>query len=157
MGYWPKTAKTPQAKVTIFEDTPNGPREKPIKVRHGTDLAQQTNRQDYEGYLITNINAEQGNEYIEFQNGMVVELAQESGGMNDERLKSQLRQTIEQHFAKEKKLKDKGIKVLSLFLSTMSKATARITMTANLSKRGNLPRGLKNFMPKSARCPCIRD
>jgi len=30
-------------------------------------------------------------------------------------LKSQLRQTIEQHFAKEKKLKDKGIKVLSLF------------------------------------------
>ncbi|HHT9146652.1 MAG TPA: restriction endonuclease [Candidatus Wunengus sp. YC61] len=115
VGYWPKTAKTPQAKVTIFEDTPNGPREKQIKVKHGTDLAQQTNRPDYEGYLITNINAEPGNEYIEFQNGTVVELAQESGGMNDERLKSQLRQTIEQHFAKEKKLKDKGIKVLSLF------------------------------------------
>jgi len=84
-------------------------------VKHGTDLAQQTNRPDYEGYLITNINAEPGNEYIEFQNGTVIELAQESGGMNDERLKSQLRQTIEQHFAKEKKLKGKGIKVLSLF------------------------------------------
>lgn len=115
VGYWPKTAKTPQAKVTIFEDTPNGPREKQMKVKHGTDLAQQTNRPDYEGYLITNINAEPGNEYIEFQNGTVVEVAQESGGMNDERLKSQLRQTIEQHFAKEKKLKGKGIKVLSLF------------------------------------------
>jgi type III restriction enzyme len=35
--------------------------------------------------------------------------------MNDERLKSQLRQTIEQHYAKEKKLKGKEIKVLSLF------------------------------------------
>ncbi len=115
VGYWPKTAKTPQAKVTLFEDTSNGPREKQIKVKHGTDLAQQTNRPDYEGYLITNINAETGNEYIEFQNGTVVELAQEAGGMNDERLKSQLRQTIEQHFAKERKLKGKGIKVLSLF------------------------------------------
>ncbi|MDA8091815.1 MAG: DEAD/DEAH box helicase family protein [Nitrospiraceae bacterium] len=115
VGYWPKTAKTPQAKVTIFEDTPNGPREKQLKVKHGADLAQQTNRPDYEGYLITNINAEPGNEYIQFQNGAEIELAQESGGMNDERLKSQLRQTIEQHFAKEKKLKGKGIKVLSLF------------------------------------------
>jgi type III restriction enzyme len=57
VGYWPKTAKTPQAKVTIFEDTPNGPREKQLKVKHGTDLVQQTNRPDYEGYLITNINA----------------------------------------------------------------------------------------------------
>lgn len=115
IGYWPKTAKTPQAKVTIFEDTPNGPREKQITVKHGTDLAQQTKRSDYEGYLITNINAEPGNEYIEFQNGTIIELAAESGGMNDERLKSQLCQTIEQHFAKEKKFKDKGIKVLSLF------------------------------------------
>ncbi|WP_420264065.1 DEAD/DEAH box helicase family protein [Candidatus Magnetominusculus dajiuhuensis] len=116
VGYWPKTAKTPQAKVTIFEDTPNGPREKQIKVKHGTDLAQQTNRPDYEGYIIVNINAKQGNDkYVEFQNGKVVELFQELGGMNDERLKSQLRQTIEQHFEKEKILKGKGIKVLSLF------------------------------------------
>ena len=115
VGYWPKTAKTPKAKVTIFETTPNGPREKQLTVKHGTDLVQQTNRPDYEGYLITNISAEAGNEYVEFQNGTMIELAKESGGMADERLKNQLRQTIEQHFAKEKKLKGKGIKVLSLF------------------------------------------
>jgi type III restriction enzyme len=115
VGYWPKTSKTPQAKITLFEDTPNGPREKQIKVKHGTDLTKQTNRIDYEGYLLTNINAEPGNEYIEFQNGVVVELFHEADGTGDERMKSQLRQTIEQHFAKEKKLKDKGIKVLSLF------------------------------------------
>jgi len=115
VGYWPKTSKTPQAKITIFEDTPNGPREKQVKVKHGTDLTQQTNRMDYEGYLLTNINAEPGNEYIEFRNGVVVELAHEADGMGDERMKSQLRQTIDQHFAKEKRLKDKGIKVLSLF------------------------------------------
>jgi len=36
VGYWPKTSKTPQAKVTIFENTPNGSREKQIKIKHGT-------------------------------------------------------------------------------------------------------------------------
>lgn len=101
--------------MTIFEDTPNGAREKQIKIKHGTDLAGQTNRQDYEGYLVTNINAEPGNEYVEFQNGIVIEIFHESGGMGDERIKSQIEQTVEAHFAKEKKLKSKGIKVLSLF------------------------------------------
>ncbi len=115
VGYWPKTAKTPQAKVTIFEETPNGTHEKQLKIKHGTNLASQTNRTDYEGYLVTNINAEPDNEYVEFQNGIVVERFQESGGMADERIKSQIEQTVEAHFAKEKKLKGKGIKVLSLF------------------------------------------
>jgi len=113
--FYPKNSKTPQAKVTIFENTPNGSREKQIKIKHGTDLASQTNRSDYEGYLVTNINAEPGNEYVEFQNGIVIQVLQESGGMSDERIKSQIEQTVEAHFAKEKKYKDKGIKVLSLF------------------------------------------
>lgn len=115
VGYWPKSSKTPKAKVTIFEDTPNGTRDKQITIKHGDVLASFTNRSDYEGYQVININAESGNEYVEFQNGVIVELYQESSGMNDERLKSQIEQTIEAHFAKEKRLKDQGIKVLSLF------------------------------------------
>ncbi|HRX00066.1 MAG TPA: DEAD/DEAH box helicase family protein, partial [Cyclobacteriaceae bacterium] len=115
VGYWPKSSKTPKAKVTIFEDTPNGTRDKQITIKHGDVLASFTNRSDYEGYQVININAESGNEYVEFQNGVIVELHQESSGMNDERLKSQIEQTIEAHFAKEKRLKDQGIKVLSLF------------------------------------------
>jgi len=115
VGYWPKTARTPQAKVTIFEDKPTGTREKQIKIKHGTHLASHTNRPDYEGWLVTNINAEPGNEYVEFQNGIIIERFQESGGMSDERIRSQIEQTVEAHFAKEKKLKGKGIKVLSLF------------------------------------------
>lgn len=115
VGYWPKSSKTPKAKVTIFEDTPNGTRDKQITIKHGDVLASFTNRSDYEGFQVININAESGNEYVEFQNGVIVELHQESSGMNDERLKSQIEQTIEAHFAKEKRLKDQGIKVLSLF------------------------------------------
>ena len=115
VGYWPKSSKTPQAKVTIFEDTTNETREKQLTIKQGTNLSSQTNRTDYEGYLVTNINAEPDNEYVEFQNGQAIELFKESGGMSDERMKSQIEQTIEAHLAKEKKLKGKGIKVLSLF------------------------------------------
>lgn len=44
----------------------------------------------------------------------------ESGGMNDERMKSQTQQTIEAHFAKEKKLRNKGVKVLLRFIFSHS-------------------------------------
>lgn len=114
VGY-PGKAKTPQAKVTIFEDTDSGPREKQVSVKNGTDLTKFTNRPDYDGYQVTAINAEPGSEYVEFLNGEVVEVSEEHGGLTDERMKSQIRQTIEQHFIKEKKLKERGIKVLSLF------------------------------------------
>ncbi len=113
--FYPTNSKTPQAKVTIFEDSPNGTKEKQIKIKHGSDISKDTNRPDYDGYLVTNINAEPGNEYVEFQNGVSIELFQELGGMADERMKSQIEQTIEAHFAKERKFKSKGIKVLSLF------------------------------------------
>ena len=115
VGYWPKTASIPQAKVTIFHDTQNGTKEKQVRVKHGANLAKHTNRPDYDGYLVTSINAEPGNEYVEFRNGITIELSAESGGMTDERIKSQIEQTVEAHFAKEKKLSEKGIKVLSLF------------------------------------------
>lgn len=114
IGY-PGRAKTPQAKVTVFEDTSNGPREKPVTLKHGADLSLFTNRSDYEGYQVTNISAEPGSEYIEFGNGQILELSRETGGMADERMKNQIRQTVEEHFAKEKKFKALGIKVLSLF------------------------------------------
>ena len=40
---------------------------------------------------------------------------QEEGGMGDQILKAQIAQAVEEHFKKERRFKDKGIKVLSLF------------------------------------------
>ncbi len=134
VGYWPKTSKIPHAKITIFEDSPNGPREKRLKVGQGTDLAKHTNRNDYEGYRVTNISAEPGNEYIEFQNLVRVDLLREADGMEDERMKNQLRQTIEEHFAKEKRFKDKGIKVLSLFFIDQVKSYRQFDENGNPQK-----------------------
>ena len=108
-------AKIPHAKATIHEDTSMGPKEKKITLRQGTVISQQTNRAGYDGYIVTNICAEPGLEHVEFANGKVLELKQEEGGMGDEILKAQVYQAVEEHFKKEKRYKDKGIKVLSLF------------------------------------------
>jgi type III restriction enzyme len=52
---------------------------------------------------------------ITFSNGKTIFVGESWGGLKDEIMKLQIRQTILNHFEKEKKLKDKGIKVLSLF------------------------------------------
>jgi type III restriction enzyme len=110
-----KGAKIPHAKATILEDKPNGPKEKTITLKQGTDVSEQTNRAGYDGFIVTNICAEEGLEHVEFANGKVLELKQEEGGMGDELLKAQIRQAIEQHLSKERRFRNKGIKVLSLF------------------------------------------
>ncbi len=114
IGY-AKKAKIPHAKATIHEDTKTGPKEKTITLKQGTDISQQTNRSGYDGYIVSNISAEPGLEHVEFANGKVLEVKQEEGGMGDEILKKQVYQSVEEHFKKEKKYQDKGIKVLSLF------------------------------------------
>jgi len=114
IGY-AKGAKSPHAKTTIYEDTPSGPKEKKLTLKQGTDISQQTNRPGYDGYIVTNICAEPGLEHIEFANGKALEVRQEEGGMGEEILKTQIYQTVEEHLKKERKFKDKGIKVLSLF------------------------------------------
>ncbi|MBE3143281.1 MAG: DEAD/DEAH box helicase family protein [Planctomycetes bacterium] len=118
-----KDAKTPHAKVTINVDTPNGPRTKTFTVKQGDDLYERANqpprntaRPEYQhGFIITNISAEPGLEHIEFNNGKMIRLGQEEGGMAEEVMKAQIRETIERHLQKELKMKDKGVKVLSLF------------------------------------------
>lgn len=114
IGYAGK-AKTPHAKATIHEDTTNGPKEKKITLKQGTDVAEQTNRRGYDGYIVTNICAEPGLEHVEFANGTTLQLGQAEGGMGEEQLKAQIFQTVEEHFKKELRFKEKGIKVLSLF------------------------------------------
>lgn len=110
-------AKTPSASVVIFEDTPNGTKEKTVKLKQGLDLSDHTNRAGYAGYVVDEIYAEPGAEYVRFANNVLLEPEQEQGGIQDEVLKEQIRQTVEEHFKKERNLQKQGlpIKVLSLF------------------------------------------
>ena len=116
IGYVGK-AKSPSASVVIFEEAPNGTREKQVKLKQGTDLSDHTNREGYQGYVVDEIYAEPGSEYVRFANNTVLEPEQEQGGVQDDILKEQIRQTVEEHFKKERNLKKQGlpVKVLSLF------------------------------------------
>lgn len=86
-------------------------------VKKGTDLAQLTNRDIYEGFIIDEINCEKGHEYITFtSNDILIEKGEAYGDIDHEELKRvQIRKTIEEHLNKELMLTKKGIKVLSLF------------------------------------------
>ncbi|MEK6749944.1 MAG: DEAD/DEAH box helicase family protein [Pseudomonadota bacterium] len=116
IGYDGK-AKTPSAKVTIYEDTAKGTKEKIVKLKQGTDLSDHTNRDGYQGYVVDEIYAEPGAEYVRFTNNVVLEPEQQQGGVADDIMRAQIRQTVEEHFKKERNLQKRGkaVKVLSLF------------------------------------------
>lgn len=105
-----------KAKITILDYKSTGVKENKITVKNGDNLANKSGRSDYmQGYIVSEISCEPGNEYIKFNSGRVVSLGQSQGGMTDEVMKVQVRKTIEEHLDKELKLKGMGIKVLSLF------------------------------------------
>ncbi|MDA3874794.1 MAG: DEAD/DEAH box helicase family protein [Kiritimatiellae bacterium] len=114
VGYAGK-AKSPQAKATIHETKNGVPKTKKVTLKQDTDIAKLTNREGYEGYVVSGISAESGLEHVEFANGKLLMTGEEQGGMGDEILKAQVRATVEEHLKKERKFKDKGIKILSLF------------------------------------------
>lgn len=88
-----------------------------VTVRQGDDLFLKSGeRENYrDGYMVKNIDCTPGGQYVEFDSGRFLEVGQEIGGLQDNVMKAQVYTTIEQHLNKELMLKEKGIKVLSLF------------------------------------------
>jgi len=110
--------KTPiTAKIEIDTLDKNKIKRKIITVKNGDDLFERSgNREQYKGYLITEINTALGNEYIEFTNKDSLALGEVRGEINDDIIKrTQIRMTIKEHLDKERRLRKDGIKVLSLF------------------------------------------
>jgi type III restriction enzyme len=106
-----------KAKLRIHTQTPEGPKEKSFTVKNGADLYQlSVERAAYEnGFVIAEISAEPANEFIRFNNGRVLRLGEESGGMRDDVWRAQIKHTVKKHLEKELQLRNRGIKVLSLF------------------------------------------
>ncbi len=115
IGY-PKNGKTPQAKVKVMSYGRNAEvKKKPVTLKHRADLADKTNYPGYEGYRVTRISLQPGDEHVEFANGVRLEPGKELGGLAEAMLKEQVRLAVQHHFEKEKRLKGQGIKVLTLF------------------------------------------
>ena len=103
------------AKIKIDVNTSQGVSRKTVTTKVGDDLYELSNKRDIykSGYIINGIDVADG--FIELSNGETIFTGDARGGLTDEVMKVQIRKTIEEHFLKEKKYKEKGIKVLSLF------------------------------------------
>ena len=89
-------------------------KETSVKVRPGDLLAEKTGRDDYDDYTVDEINPGAG--YVRFMpSELELRLGEEVGADKDAIFETQIRHTIEEHLRKGSRLKDRGIKVLSLF------------------------------------------
>jgi type III restriction enzyme len=106
-----------KAQLEFHEHGASGPKAVKRWVKQGNDLFVLSKERDAyrNGYIVQNIDCAPGSEYVEFNQGRLLELGQEVGGLGDDIMKAQVFETVEQHLKKERALKGKGIKVLSLF------------------------------------------
>ncbi|WP_244553400.1 DEAD/DEAH box helicase family protein [Nitrobacter vulgaris] len=106
-----------RARLEIHKEGASGPKPVKLWVKLGDDLYVKSDERDAyrDGYIVQNIDCTPGSEYIEFNQGRFLGLGKEVGGLGDDIMKAQVFETVEQHLKKERALKGKGIKVLSLF------------------------------------------
>ena len=108
--------KTLTAQVTVDVQAKSGKVDrKAIKLKHGGKLWEKTNRIDYEGFEVSEINFQTG--FIRFTNNVEVATGGETGSQKDAIVEAQIRFTVERHLQKQKRIRDMGfnVKVLSLF------------------------------------------
>jgi len=101
----------------FYEETKDGPKPKRMQCKKGDDLYNKSKGRDVyrNGFVIDEINARPGMEFVKFANGIRLRLGEEQGGNRDDIVKKQIRETIKIHFEKEMQVQGMGIKVLSLF------------------------------------------
>ncbi len=106
------------AKLELDVKSGNSVKRKEVSVKLGDDLQEKAKRDIYEGYFvneITYVEEDPGKSFVDLGK-VVLTLGQMNGGENPDVIKRlQIRKTIQEHFDKQRRLKNRGIKVLSLF------------------------------------------
>lgn len=107
------------ARLEVDVQTAAGIKRQEITVHDGDDLAQTTKRTVYANSRIGEIRVERGNEYVELRvpgGEHFLKLHQAWGDVDALAVQREMiRRTIREHLDKEKRLRQQGIKVLSLF------------------------------------------
>jgi type III restriction enzyme len=110
-----KTEKrTVTARIALHKLMKNGTvKEQVVTVKPGDSLQKKAERQEYAGFEVDEINP--GGGFVRFANNVELKTGESRGADKDAIFEAQIHYTIEEHFRKQTKLKDAGIKVLSLF------------------------------------------
>lgn len=104
-----------KAKLNIHFQSDKETKKKSISVQSGDDVyAKSGGNEAYRhGFIIDGLDFE--NQQLQLSDGRIIGLDDNADAVRDEVMKTQIRRTIEEHLAKEKRLNPQGIKVLSLF------------------------------------------
>lgn len=91
--------------------------EQTITLKSGDDLFKKTKNPDHQGFIVESIGVAKDDlpGFVQFTNGEQYGTGDEVIGSRTEIWRAQIRETIQTHFERQRKLKDKGVKVLSLF------------------------------------------
>lgn len=88
-------------------------KEQVVTVRPGDSLEDKTGRPEYASFVIDEINP--GQDSVLFGNGIELTVGESKGADKEAIFESQIKYTLEEHFRKQRKYNDQGVKVLSLF------------------------------------------
>jgi type III restriction enzyme len=101
------------AKLKIDTNVKEGVSRKDVTVKVGDNLFEKSNGRDLykDGFIVSEMDAES----VGFSNGLTLSRGQKQGGLTDEIMRYEIESTLRNHFDKELHLRDKGIKVLTLF------------------------------------------
>jgi type III restriction enzyme len=103
-----------RAKVTTYVDEGGRTREAEISLRQGDDLYAKTRRDEHRGaYRVEELNV--GEKTLRFENGLRLRVGEVLGPSRPELFRVQIEEAIRQHIEIQRRLRDRGIKVLSLF------------------------------------------
>lgn len=127
-----------------------------LTVKRGCDLFGKSGDNEIyaNNWVITEINATAGGEYVEFANGRILTIGQELGGSNDDILKEQIFETVRCHCERMNQLQPRGIKVLSLFFIDKV-ANYRIYGDAGTSGKGPFALWFEEAYAKYAAHPVL--
>lgn len=106
-----------KAQLEIHRLVGGAPTRKKIWVKQGDDLFQLSGEHfPYkDGFVVQHIDSTPGYETVEFNQGRFLELGAAIGGAETDVMRAMIFKTVEQHLKKERALKGRGIKVLTLF------------------------------------------
>lgn len=147
---------TINAKVELDVETAAGVKRQEVTVSDGDDLQQTTKRDIYADFRVGEINTAKGEEFLElrYPGGEVfLALGQTYGDVDALAVQRQMiRRTIREHLDKEKVLRPRGIKVLSLFFIDAVERYRQYDVDGNAVK-GDYARIFEDEYRRAARLP----
>lgn len=106
--------KTVTARIVVHKLMKTGAvKETAVTVKLGDSLEQKASRPEYADYVVEEINASGG--FVRLGSNFEVMVGEAYGADREAIFDAQVRFTVEEHFRKQARLKDQGVKVLSLF------------------------------------------